>query len=119
MFRRVPGSMKELEREVPERHPFTVARFVRREPQRRPGAGKDPCADGGELSRARHEVGMDVGLDRGDDLDAVLARGRNVDIDVTPRIDDDAFPCCVRTRRGTTPARALLRRNAGTFGQQG
>ena len=67
-----------------------------------------------ELAGAGHEIGVDVGLDRGDDRRAVLRGGGGIDRRIATRIDHDRLLGCDRSRSERTPARVLRRRTVGT-----
>ena len=91
VLRRVPRRVYELDRQVADADPFAVLHLVVRVSKIRSRTGEGSGADREQLARTAHEVGVDVGLERVDDPQIHRASRFDVDVDVTPRIDDDRF----------------------------
>ncbi len=71
VFRRVPGRVHELDRDVADAQPLTMRRFVVRIPKMRSGSGDGLGADSGQLAGSAGEVRVDVRLEGVGDAQAL------------------------------------------------
>ncbi len=87
----VARCVQELEIDVADAQVLLMSRFVMRERQACTRTSDRTSADRGELACARDEVGVNVRLDRVGDREPMLARRRDVDVDVPAGVDHDRF----------------------------
>ena len=87
------GRLDHLEDQTSHSNLVTLLQRAMGIPRLRPGTDTDRGAGAcGKLPMARHEIGMQVGLEHPRDGEAVGFRFIEVHLDITGRIDDDTSP---------------------------
>ena len=86
VLRGVPRCMEEREADVANREGLAVANLVEVEVQIGARAGIRAGARSGELARPRHEIGMDVSFDCGNDIQLVLTGHVGIHIGIPARV---------------------------------
>ena len=103
----MPRRVEHFERDVSGMERLTMGRFLEWKAKGRPGTGDHAGSGGRELARPRHEVGVNVRLDRKRDRQAMSRCNRGIRVYIPPRVDDDG--------RARAPAGDEIRRLRQAF----